>query len=292
MNRASFFETRNTLSCRGKIINLSTPVVMGILNITPDSFYDGGKYTRKYDIIKRVDEMLHQGATIIDVGAASSRPGAPLISPDKELKRLVPVLEIITKHFPEAILSVDTYNAKVAKESVSMGAAMINDISAGNLDAKMLETVSELKVPYVLMHMQGKPETMQNHPQYQDPVKEISAFFAEKLNILLQLGIHDVMLDPGFGFGKTLEDNYRILDHLEYFQMFELPVIAGFSRKSMINKVLATQPADALNGTSVLNTMALERGADILRVHDIREAVQCIKLVEKIKALHSGSNFR
>ena len=279
----TFFETKSTLNCRGKIINLSSPLVMGIINLGPDSFYDGGKHRSSWDIIKHAGKLLDEGATFLDLGAASTRPGAPLITSAIERRRLMPALELLVKEFPGAILSIDTYNADVAREAVERGAHMINDISAGSLDPLMFATVAELRVPYVMMHIKGKPENMQQNPVYTDVVKEITAFFAEKVFQLRQMGVHDIILDPGFGFGKSLEDNYRILNQLDFFKLFELPLLAGISRKSMVNKVLNTQPANALNGTTVLNTIALNKGASILRVHDAREATEAIKLVEMLK---------
>lgn len=279
----TFFETKSTLNCRGKIINLSSPLVMGIINLGPDSFYDGGKHRSSWDIIKLAGRLLDEGATILDLGAASTRPGAPLISAAAERRRLMPALELLLKEFPQAILSIDTYNATVAREAIENGAHMINDISAGTFDPLMFATIAELRVPYVMMHIKGKPENMQQNPTYDDVVKEIAAYFAEKIFQLRQMGVHDIILDPGFGFGKSLEDNYRILNQLDYFKLFELPLLAGISRKSMINKVLNTQPAGALNGTTVLNTIALEKGASILRVHDAREAAEAIKLTEMLK---------
>jgi dihydropteroate synthase len=283
MLKDTFFKTKSTLNCKGKIINLSTPIVMGVINFGPDSFYDGGKYRNKLDYIDRADELLGQGATILDLGAASSRPGASLIDPKLEKRRLLPALEIILKKFPDAIISIDTYNASVAEEAIEAGAHIINDISAGSIDEKMFEAVARLQVPYIMMHMKGAPENMQVNPVYEDPVREIIFYFAQKTDKLRQLGVHDIILDPGFGFGKNLEDNYRLLNGLDYFRIFELPLLVGFSRKSMINKVLGTSPDEALNGTTVLNTIALQKGAKILRVHDALEALEAIKIVEKLR---------
>ncbi len=283
MLKDTFFKTKTTLNCKGKIINLSTPIVMGVINIGPDSFYDGGRYRNKLDYIGRADELLSQGAAILDLGAASSRPGASLIDPNLEKRRLLPALETILNKFPEAIISIDTYNATVAEEAIKAGAHIINDISAGSIDEKMFETVARLQVPYIMMHMQGTPENMQDNPVYQDPVKDIVFYFAQKTDKLKQLGVHDIILDPGFGFGKSLEDNYMLLNGLDYFRIFDLPLMVGFSRKSMINKVLGTTPDEALNGTTVLNTIALQKGVKILRVHDAREAMQAIKISEKLR---------
>ncbi len=283
MLKDTFFKTKTTLNCKGKIINLSTPIVMGVINIGPDSFYDGGRYRNKLDYIGRADELLSQGAAILDLGAASSRPGASLIDPNLEKRRLLPTLETILNKFPEAIISIDTYNATVAEEAIKAGAHIINDISAGSIDEKMFETVARLQVPYIMMHMQGTPENMQDNPVYQDPVKDIVFYFAQKTDKLKQLGVHDIILDPGFGFGKSLEDNYMLLNGLDYYRIFDLPLMVGFSRKSMINKVLGTTPDEALNGTTVLNTIALQKGVKILRVHDAREAMQAIKISEKLR---------
>jgi dihydropteroate synthase len=285
MLKNTFFQSKRTLNCRGKIINLSTPVVMGIMNLTPDSFYDGGRYKNDLDIIKHADRMLQEGAAILDVGAASSRPGASLIDPEKEKKRLIPALELVLKNFPDAIVSVDTYNASTARQAVKSGAHMINDISAGSIDPRMFETVADLQVPYVMMHMKGMPETMQNSPAYNDVVREIAFYFSQKIDQLRQLGVHDIIIDPGFGFGKTVEDNYRIMGKLEYFKILELPVLVGVSRKSMINKVLGISPPDALNGTTVLNTLALQKGADILRVHDVKQAIEAVRIMKVYKDL-------
>lgn len=283
MLKDTFFAPKTTLNCKGKIINLSTPIVMGVINIGPDSFYDGGKYRNKLDYIDRADELLGQGALILDVGAASSRPGAQLIDPKLEMKRLLPALESVTGKFPEAIISVDTYNSEVAEAAVNAGAHIINDISAGEIDSRMFEIVARLNVPYIMMHMKGIPENMQDNPVYEDIVKEIIFYFAKKTDQLRNMGVHDIILDPGFGFGKNLDDSYRLLNGLDYFRIFDLPLMVGFSRKSMINKVLGTSPEKALNGTTVLNTIALQKGAKILRVHDAREALEAIKIVEKFK---------
>ncbi len=286
MLKETFFQTKSTLNCRGKIINLCSPLVMGIVNIGPDSFFDGGKYQQSYDIIKRCDTLLSEGADILDLGAVSTRPGSMLVKPEKELNRLLPALETVLENFPQAVVSVDTYNSRVAMEVVKTGAHMINDISGGTIDEKMFETIALLQVPYVLMHIQGLPENMQQDPHYEDPVKDIIRYFAERVRKLRELGVHDIIIDPGFGFGKKTEDNYKLLDQLEYFQMFELPVMVGFSRKSMINKVLSVQPEGALNGTTVLNTIALQKGAGILRVHDVRQAKESIKLSEMVRSVH------
>jgi dihydropteroate synthase len=271
------------INCNGNLIDLSTPKVMGILNVTPNSFYDGGKHKEINSIIHQVDKMLLEGADFIDIGAYSSKPSAEFVSEEEEIKRLVHIIKELVETFPNIILSVDTFRANVARASVENGVAMVNDISAGLLDEKMLETVAELKVPYIMMHMRGNPQTMQSLTQYDDIVKEMIFYFSERIKKARSFGISDIIIDPGFGFAKTLEQNYEVLHKMELFSMLELPILAGISRKSMIYKVLESSPQEALNGTSVLNTIALQKGAKILRVHDVREAVECIKLVSKLK---------
>ncbi|MFM7895547.1 MAG: dihydropteroate synthase [Flavobacterium sp.] len=271
------------INCNGNLIDLSTPKVMGILNVTPNSFYDGGKHKEINSIIHQVDKMLSEGADFIDIGAYSSKPSAEFVSEEEEIKRLVPIVKSLVDTFPNIILSVDTFRAQVAKASVENGVAMVNDIAAGLLDDKMLETVAELKVPYIMMHMRGNPQTKQSLTQYDDIVKEMIFYFSERIQKARSFGISDIVIDPGFGFAKTLEQNYEVLHKMELFSMLELPLLAGISRKSMIYKVLESSPQEALNGTSVLNTIALQKGAKILRVHDVKEAVECIKLVSKLK---------
>jgi dihydropteroate synthase len=271
------------INCNGNLIDLSTPKVMGILNVTPNSFYDGGKHKEINSIIHQVDKMLSEGADFIDIGAYSSKPSAEFVSEEEEIKRLVPIVKSLVETFPNIILSVDTFRAQVAKASVENGVAMVNDIAAGLLDDKMLETVAELKVPYIMMHMRGNPQTMQSLTDYNDIVKEMIFYFSERIQKARSFGISDIVIDPGFGFAKTLEQNYEVLHKMELFSILELPLLAGISRKSMIYKVLESSPQEALNGTSVLNTIALQKGAKILRVHDVKEAVECIKLVSKIK---------
>lgn len=256
---------------------------MGILNVTPNSFYDGGKHKEINSIIHQVDKMLSEGADFIDIGAYSSKPSAEFVSEEEEIKRLVPIVKSLVETFPNIILSVDTFRAQVAKASVEHGVAMVNDIAAGLLDDKMLETVAQLKVPYIMMHMRGNPQTMQSLTQYDDIVKEMIFYFSERIQKARSFGISDIVIDPGFGFAKTLEQNYEVLHKMELFEMLELPILVGVSRKSMIYKVLENSPQEALNGTSVLNTIALQKGAKILRVHDVKEAVECIKLVSKLK---------
>ena len=256
---------------------------MGILNVTPNSFYDGGKHKEINSIIHQVDKMLSEGADFIDIGAYSSKPSAEFVSEEEEIKRLVPIVKSLVETFPNIILSVDTFRAKVAKASVENGVAMVNDIAAGLLDDKMLETVAELKVPYIMMHMRGNPQTMQSLTDYNDIVKEMIFYFSDRIQKARSFGISDIVIDPGFGFAKTLEQNYEVLHKMELFEILDLPLLAGISRKSMIYKVLENSPQEALNGTSVLNTIALQKGAKILRVHDVKEAVECIKLVSKLK---------
>ena len=256
---------------------------MGILNVTPKSFYDGGKHKEINSIIHQVDKMLSEGADFIDIGAYSSKPSAEFVSEEEEIKRLVHIIKELVETFPTIILSVDTFRANVAEASVENGVAIVNDISAGLLDDKMLETVADLKVPYIMMHMRGNPQTMQSLTDYNDIVKEMIFYFSERIQKARSFGISDIIIDPGFGFAKTLEQNYEVLHKMELFSMLELPLLAGISRKSMIYKVLEKTPQEALNGTSVLNTIALQKGAKILRVHDVKEAVECIKLVSKLK---------
>lgn len=277
----SFFNIKNTLTCKGKLIDLKTPIVMGIINVTSDSFYGKSQFMMKRRILKRAKQILTQGGKIIDVGACSTRPGSMPISENEELKRLEKALSVIRKHFPNEIISIDTFRASVAKRMVEdFDANIINDISAGNMDKNMFETIADLNVPYIAMHMQGTPENMQNNPQYKDVIKDLFTFFSNKIEELTRMGVKDVLIDPGFGFGKTLNHNYAILNNLDSFSIFNLPVVAGLSRKSMIYKPLNTDPKNALNGTTVLNTIALTKGAKVLRVHDVDEAIEAIKLTE------------
>lgn len=270
------------ISCKGKLIDLTTPKIMGVLNLTPDSFYDGGSYNNKDRALAQTEKMLLEGATFIDIGGASSKPGSVEISTDEELARVLPVIEEIHKTFPETSISIDTYRSDVAKLAVAAGAAMVNDISGGNLDAKMLKTVGELGVPYVAMHMKGTPQNMQDKPSYDNILTDIRSFFAAKIDAAHKAGIHDIIIDPGFGFGKTLKHNYSLLKNLSSIKMNGIPMLIGVSRKSMIYKLLQTEITDALNGTTVLNTVALLQGAQILRVHDVKEAHQAVQLIEKV----------
>lgn len=271
-----------TINCKGNLIDLTEPKVMGILNLTPDSFYDGGKYKNSDSVIFWTEKMIVEGATFIDIGAYSSRPNAQDISVEEELSRILPVTERLLKEFPELLLSIDTYRSRVAGECLSLGAAMINDISAGKLDGGMLPTVAEFKVPYIAMHLKGDPKTMQQHTTYKDLLGEILYYFSERVAVARALGINDIIIDPGFGFAKTLEQNYTLLQNLPYFKTLDLPILAGLSRKSMIYRLLNITADEALNGTTALNMIALHKGANILRVHDVKEAVECIKLNEAL----------
>ncbi|KQM74667.1 dihydropteroate synthase [Pedobacter sp. Leaf216] len=282
MAEKNFFEPKQSLNVNGRLIDLSTPKVMGILNITPDSFYSNSRTKTMDEALTKADQFLSEGATFIDVGGYSSRPGAKDISTSEEVARLVPVIEGLAKTFPEAIISIDTFRAKVAEETILAGAHIINDIAAGDMDELMFETVAKLQVPYMIMHMKGKPQNMHQNPMYGNVLLEVIDYLAKKVESLKALHIHDVIIDPGFGFGKTTEHNYELLKHLEDFKIFKLPLLVGFSRKGMIYKTLGTSAANALNGTSVLNTIALQKGAGILRVHDVKEAVECVKLVERL----------
>lgn len=282
MAEKNFFEPKQSLNIKGKIFDLSTPKVMGILNITPDSFYNKSRTTSIDDALRKTEQFLNEGASFIDIGGYSSRPGALDISADEELSRLIPIVEAINKNLPEAIISIDTFRAKVAHKTINAGAHLINDISAGDIDAEMFNTVAKLQVPYIFMHMQGNPQNMQQNPQYEDVVLDVIDYLANKVTQLKALNVHDIILDPGFGFGKTIEHNYQLLNQLEDFKIFKLPILAGFSRKGMIHKVLGTDATQALNGTTVLNTIALQKGAKILRVHDVKEAVECVKLFNKL----------
>ena len=264
------------------VLKIDKPMVMGILNLTPDSFFDGNRYNTEKTAVSRVEQMLEEGADIIDMGAFSSRPGAALVSYDEERCRLIPVLKAVKKQFPDVVISIDTYRHQIAEEVVGEGAHMINDISGGNLDNNMFQTIAKLQVPYIMMHMKGTPENMQNQTDYTDVVKDIKAFFRLKIKQLNDLGFDKIILDPGFGFGKTLEQNYEILNRLDEFQDLNYPVLVGMSRKSMLYKLLDVTPDEALNATSVVNTIALLKGAKILRVHDIKQAVETVKIVAEL----------
>ena len=258
-----------TINCKGQLIDLSSPKVMGILNVTPDSFHDGGQYKDASSILNQVEKMLNDGATFIDVGGYSSRPGADFVSEEEELNRVIPVVELILKHFPETLISIDTFRSTIARRSVEAGAALINDISGGQLDEHMISTVGQLHVPYIMMHMRGNPKTMQQQTDYDDIVKDLN---------------NDIIIDPGFGFAKTLEQNYELLNNMELLQMTNKPILVGVSRKSMIYKTLNTTSQNALNGTTALHMVALQKGANILRVHDVKEAMECLTLFNKLHA--------
>jgi len=281
----SLFQGRQTIFSHGKLIDISKPLVMGIINVTPDSFYGGSQFRLRYRIAKRAEQIINEGGSIIDVGACSTRPGSTSINEDQEIKRLVKAMEVIRKKFPNAIISLDTFRANVVKViHTNFGVDIVNDISAGELDSKMFQTVADLKLAYILMHMKGTPKDMQENPTYNnDIVKELIAFFTQKVEILKLHGVKDIIIDPGFGFGKTLDHNYTLLKNLEAFKIFELALLAGVSRKSMIYKFLNTNPDKALNGTSVLNAFAIQNGASILRVHDVKEASEVIKMVGLMK---------
>ena len=267
----------------GNFDDFSTPVVMGILNVTTDSFYDGGKYLSELEITKQISKIEKEGAKIIDVGASSSRPGSIPVSEKTEIERLLPTIELIKKNSPNIKISIDTFRSNVARQCIKNGADMINDISAGEKDKKMFDTIAELNVPYVMMHMKGNSLTMQKNPNYDDIIKEISEFFEKKIKTLNSLGFNKIIIDPGFGFGKTLEHNYEILRNLSEFKKINLPILVGVSRKSMIYNLLDITADQALNGTSIINTIALNNGANLLRVHDVKEAIECINITNQLK---------
>jgi len=268
----------STINCKGTLINLSTPKVMGIVNVTPDSFFDGGKLTDADAVVFQVEKMLQEGATFIDLGGYSSKPGAEFVSETEELNRVIPIVKLLVEKFPDILLSIDTFRSEVAKQAIENGAALINDISAGLLDENMLETVAKLQVPYIMMHMKGTPKTMQSLANYEDLLKEMNFYFSERIAKARHFGLNDIIIDPGFGFAKTLEQNYELLQNLELLQFHDLPILAGISRKSMIYKALETAPEAALNGTTFLHAFCLQKGANILRVHDVKEAVECVNL--------------
>lgn len=278
----NFFYTKYTMNCGGRLVSFDKALVMGIINLTPDSFYDKSRKISPDEALKQAEKMIAEKADILDLGAVSTRPGAAEISIDEELYRLLPSLKSIRKSFPDSIISVDTWRSEVAKAAVNEGADIINDISGGTMDAGMFETIAELKVPYILMHIQGTPQTMQKNPTYNDVVNEVIDFLALRIQKLRLLGVADIIVDPGFGFGKTLEHNYALLKHLEQFKILDCPILVGISRKSMITKTLNISAEEALNGTTVLNTIALMKGAKILRVHDVKEAVEAVKLTNYI----------
>ena len=277
-----------TININGTLIDLSRPQVMGIVNVTPDSFFSGSRRQSETEIVERCAQILGEGGTMIDVGAQSTSPASRFLDAKEEAERLIPVLKLIRNEFPDAILSVDTFYADVAKEAVEeYGVNIINDISGGELDERMFPVVAQLTVPYVLMHMRGTPQTMQQFTHYDNFIQDILYYFSERKAKLNQLGVNDVIIDPGFGFSKTISQNYELMAYLKYFHIFEEPILIGISRKSMIYKLLGITPEESLNGTSALNAVSLLSGADILRVHDVREAVECVKIIEKIKEFDS-----
>lgn len=271
-----------TLNCNGTLVNLSTPKVMGILNVTPDSFYDGGHYSSKDSVLLQTEKMLQEGATFIDVGGYSSRPGAIDISEDEECDRLLPVIEIILKQFPDTLISVDTFRASVAQKAIQTGATMINDISAGLLDSEMMKTVGNLQVPYCMMHMRGTPQTMKEYTDYKDVTSSVMYYFSERLAIARKYNINDIIIDPGFGFAKTINQNFELLSSLDLLKKIEVPILTGVSRKSMIYKTLDSTASEALNGTTALHMIALQKGTKLLRVHDVQPAIECIKLFKEV----------
>lgn len=273
----------SSINFKGQLIELDKPRVMGILNITTDSFYDGGKYQSEESILKRAEQIIVEGADFIDIGAFSSRPGAELIPEDQELKKLIPAIQLILGHFPDAKLSIDTCSSRVAEQVLDLGVGMINDISGGKLDPQMISTVSQFQVPYVAMHMPGTPKDMQRKTQYEDLVKDLIYYFSEIKEQAYKNGLNDLIIDPGFGFGKTLEQNYDLLRKLKLFQILELPMLVGISRKSMLYKALGIGPDESLNASSVAHTIALENDVNILRVHDVKQAVETCKIFELYK---------
>ena len=283
MNKNKNLNTPKTIDCNSKLLDLSTPSIMGILNLTDDSFYDGGKHNSIKKALLQTEKMLDDGANIIDIGAYSSRPKATHISIDEEWQRLEKTLQIINKEFPHVIISVDTFRSEIALRSVDNGADIINDISAGNLDKEMFDVVAGLNIPYIMMHMQGTPQTMQDNPHYDCIEKEVVNYFLKKLKTIQQKGLNKIILDPGFGFGKTVEHNYQLLNKLEELHTLELPLLVGISRKSMVYKVLGTDAKNSLNGTTAIHALCLSKGVSILRVHDVKEAVECVKLINFAK---------
>lgn len=280
-----FLKRKNSINLNGRLLDLSQPVVMGIINVTPDSFFDGGKYKTEKRVVKRAEEILEQGGAVIDIGAVSTKPGSEGISTKDEIERLLPAVRAVKKEFPNAFISIDTYRSWVALKIIEeCGPCMVNDVSGGNFDDHMFDTIGKLEVPYVLMHMQGTPLKMQQNPEYGDIIRDISMFFTEQVKKLTKAGVKDVIIDPGFGFGKNLEHNYELLNRLDSFKVFQLPLMVGVSRKSMICKLLKLNPENALNGTSVVNTLALMGGADILRVHDVSEAVEAVRILNMVRS--------
>ncbi len=271
-----------TINCKGELMDLSTPRIMGILNVTPNSFYDGGKYKTDIDFLNQAEKMLKEGADFIDLGAYSSKPSAEFVSEAEEIARLVQVVALLVDRFPTIKLSIDTFRAEVAKQAIEAGAALVNDIAAGLLDDRMLEVVGQLQVPYIMMHMRGNPQTMQSLTQYEDVLVDLRYYFSERIAQARAAKINDIILDPGFGFAKNVQQNYELMAKLEHFHCFDLPVLVGISRKSMLYKLLDITPQEALNGTTVLNTIALQKGANILRVHDVKEACEVRKILNQL----------
>ncbi len=280
-----FLKRKNSINLGGNLIHFTEPMVMGVVNVTPDSFYDGGKLTDTDTLLQSVENMVTQGAAFIDVGAMSTRPGAQMISTKTELERLLPAVHAIRKNFPDIPLSIDTFRSWVAVRVIEeVGPIVVNDISGGSLDSKMFETIGKMNVPYILTHIQGTPQTMQENPNYDDVVREVSLWLSNRVKLLYKFGVKDVIIDPGFGFGKNITHNYELLNRLDSFKVFQLPLMAGLSRKSMVWKLLDVKPEEALNGTTVINTMALLGGVDILRVHDVKAAVEVIKIFKALKS--------
>lgn len=267
-----------SLNIKGQLWQVKKPLVMGILNVTPDSFYAGSRWSSEGEILSRAEKMLHEGADILDLGGQSTRPGSERISVQEELERVLPAIDAILRQFPKAVISIDTFYSEVAKQAIEHGAAIVNDISAGALDDKMFETVAQLQVPYILMHMQGEPQTMHLNPQYENVVSDVVKFFSEKIKALRLLGVNDILLDPGFGFGKNQDHNIELMQHLDALTIFELPILVGISRKKMVQRMIDSDAAGALNGTTALNTIALMKGAQIIRVHDVKEAVEAVQV--------------
>ncbi len=280
-----FLKRKNTINVGGNLIDFTVPIVMGIVNVTPDSFYDGGKMEDEKVLLASVEKMINDGAGILDIGAVSTRPGAAVVSTKIELSRLLPAVQTIRNSFPDIPISIDTFRSWVAVRVIDeIGPVIVNDISGGSLDSKMFETVGKMRVPYILSHIQGTPKEMQENPQYDDIIKDISTYLSERVKRLTKFGVLDIIIDPGFGFGKTVDHNYDLLNRLDSFKVFQLPMLVGVSRKSMIWKALGSSPEEALNGTTVVNTLALMGGADILRVHDVKEAVETVTIFSEIKA--------
>ena len=273
-----------TIKVKEKLLDLSSPIIMGILNVTPDSFYDGGFYDNQKKVLDQVEKMINDGASIIDIGGYSSRPGADNISPDVELARVLPIVKLIKEKFSKVLISIDTFRSEVAKECVKNGADIINDISGGSLDSKMFETVAKLNVPYIIMHMRGNPANMMSKTDYENIIEEMENYFSEKIELAKSFGVNDIIIDPGFGFSKTTNQNFDILKNLTFLNKFDKPLLVGVSRKSMIYKTLNISPIDSLNGSTVLHTISLLNGAKIIRTHDVKEASECIRLVNEVKS--------